>query len=452
MLLESPRQAPPALAPSHASLNKSVAHFARPSGPDLLGRTERFLAWQDGRREAGVYPFSRSIESAPDTTVTMRTEGGQLMTGLNFANTDYLGLATHPALAEAAARALRVYGPHSPSSPMLQGNTGLSLRLEEALGELLETEHVVLFPTGWAAGFGTISGLVRADDHIVMDNLAHACLQAGAQHATQKIRRHAHLDLDAVCKHLQEIRAEDTQNGILVISEGLFSMDSDYPDLARLQALCHEYEATLFVDVAHDLGAMGPGGTGLIGAQEMLGKIDLVMGAFSKSFGTNGGFLATHSRAVKHFVKWFGNPHIFSTAISPVQCAAALEAVRIVRSEEGEQRRERLMDNVCLLRSRLAGHGIACMGQPTPIIPVPVGSEKVGRVASALLFEAGVLSNLIEFPAVAVGAARFRMQVMATHTPEQLRVGADRTAEAIAGARAGLSGEPAVYAVVQGRG
>ena len=415
----------PQTSPSlSAGLNKSVAHFARPSGSDLLARTEPFLRWRAARIEADVYPYFRTLLSEPGTYCSVANEIGVCREGINFANTDYLSLSTHPAIREAAINAIHTYGAHNPSSPILQGNTGSSLELEATLSEWLQTEHVVLFPTGWAAGFGTITALVRPDDHIVMDNLAHACLQQGAQAATANIRRHTHLDLDEVVRHLQEIRATDTKNAILVISEGLFSMDSDYPDLKRLQGICREYEATLMVDVAHDLGAMGPDGTGVIGLQEMLGEIDLVMGAFSKSFGTNGGFVATHSQAAKYYIKTFGGTHLFSTAISPIQTSAALEAIRIIRSAEGQELRDRLMSNILMLRSEFKSWGIECLGDPTPIVPVPVGSEKVARIVSSLLFEAGVFANLVEFPVVAVGAARFRMQVMAGHTPEQLKTGA----------------------------
>lgn len=412
-------------------LNKSAAHFARPSGSDLLARTEPFLRWRASRLEADVWPYSRTILSAPGARCAVANERGACREGINFANTDYLSLSTHPSVREAAVNAIDTYGTHSPSSPMLQGNTGLSVELEAALSEWLLTEHIVLFPTGWAAGFGLITALVRPDDHIVMDNLAHACLQQGAQAATTNIRRHAHLDLDEVVRNLQEIRATDTKNAILVISEGLFSMDSDYPDLKRLQGICREFEATLMVDVAHDLGAMGPDGTGIIGMQGMLGEIDLVMGAFSKSFGTNGGFVATHSRAVKHYVKTYGGSHLFSTAISPVQTAAARESIRIIRSSEGQDLRDRLMGNILTMRDEFHSLGVTTLGDPTPIVPVPIGSEKIARVASSLLFEAGVFANLVEFPAVAVGAARFRMQVMAGHTTEQLKTGAKAATLAI---------------------
>ena len=417
--------------PAAGALNKSVAHFARPTGPDLLARTEAFARWRDARQANEVWPYSRAILASPDAHCTIRNESGRCSEGINFANTDYLGLSTHPLIREAAVRAIYEYGPHSPSSPMLQGNTGLSLALEAALSEWLQMEHVALFTTGWGAGFGCITALVRPADHVILDNLAHARLQQGAQFATQNIYRHAHLDIEGVVKHLQAIRQMDSKNGILVVSEGLFSMDSDFPDLMRLQRICREYEATLMVDVAHDLGCMGPDGTGTIGAQQMLGQIDLVMGAFSKSFGTNGGFVATRSHAVRHYIKTYGGSHLFSTAMSPVQAAVALEAIRIIRSPEGERLRARMMHNVHALRNAFIPYGITCMGEPTPIVPVPIGNEKLARVSSALLFAANVFANLVEFPAVAVGSARFRMQVMSTHSEEDVRIGARSVCEAI---------------------
>lgn len=434
--------------PPTGALSKSLAHFARPSGANILARTESFLRWQDGRRSAEVWPYSRALVGPPTNRATVQTEQGETIEGINFASQDYLALSTHPAIKAAAIQALEEFGPHSASSPMLQGSSTLSLLLENALSDLLQTEHVVLFSTGWGAGFGAITALIRPADHIILDNLAHACLQQGAHTATQNVRRHDHLDIAAVRRHLQEIRANDTKNGILVVTEGLFSMDSDTPDLQTLQELCHEYEAALLVDVAHDLGAIGPGGTGFLGIQKMLGKVDLVVGAFSKTFASNGGFLATHSRAVKHYVKIFGGTHIFSNGLSPVQAAVVREAINIVRSPEGEDLRCHLHQSVHGLRDAFAEYGIRCLGVPSAVVPVPIGSEKVARIASANLLHKGVFANLVEFPAVAVGSARFRMQVMASHTPAQVQCAADRVVEAIQEAKDMLADADMTHAVV----
>jgi len=367
-------------------------------------------------------------------------EAGHSRPGVSLACQDYLGLTSHPAVRDAARNALDSLGPHSAGSPALAGNTRLSLKLEKQLGDALAYEHVVLFPTGWAAGYAGIAGLVRPDDHIVMDQLSHACLQQGAFAATRNVRRHPHLDVESVRSALREIRAGDSTNGIMVISEGLFSMDSDVPNVAALQEVCHEYGATFLLDVAHDFGSLGPQGGGSLAIQGMLGKVDLVMGSFSKTFSSNGGFVATRSSAVRQYLKFYGSPQTFSNALSPIQSAVVMEALKIVRSEEGEGLRQGLMRNVLTLRNELETRGIRCIGAPSAIVPALVGDEAVGRIAWAEAAEQGIHANLVEFPAVAVGAARFRMQLMPTHRREQLVRASDVVAEAISGAREKVSG------------
>ena len=254
------------------------------------------------------------------------------MTGVNFASQDYLSLSSHPEIKATASSTIEQFGVHSAGSPALVGNTRDSIALERKIADFLEMPEAVLFPTGWAAGYGAIRGLVRSADHIVIDALAHVCLQEGANAATRNIYTHRHLDLDH-CRHwLQKIRAKDAENGIMVVTEGLFSMDSDTPDIAALQDLCHEYDATLLVDVAHDLGSLGEDGRGHIGIQKMLGKVDLVMGSFSKTFASNGGFVACRNRAVKEYLRFYSPPATFSNALSQAQAAVVLKAFEIVES------------------------------------------------------------------------------------------------------------------------
>ena len=401
------------VANTSEALAGSIFDFARPRGADLIGRTSAYSSWTQKRRESLVWPFIRSLDTAPSPTAAGHDETGRPLGGLNFGSQDYLGLSLHGEIKQAASAALEEFGPHSASSGALQGNTRLSLQLERALAEFLHMEHVMVFPTGWAAGFGTITGLVRPYDYVVMDNFAHACLQQGAHAATHRVLRYNHLEVEAARGHLQKIREEHAGAGILVVTEGLFSMDSDTPRIEALQAACREYEATLLVDVAHDLGALGPGGTGLLGIQKMLGKADLVMGAFSKTFASNGGFLASHSADATNYVRAFGGSWTFSNAISPVQAAVVLSALRVVRSPEGDELRRRAMAAIQVMRETFARHGMTCLGDPSNIVPVLVGDEAIGRVAFRLVCSRGVMSNLVEFPAVGIGKARFRMQVMA---------------------------------------
>jgi len=416
-------------------LRGSVAEFARPSGPDLMARTAAILPWIAARREAEVWPYARAAGAGPGATTLAEGETFQMREGLNFASQDYLSLSSHPAVHEAAASAVRRYGVHSGGSSVLQGRSDISCALEHEIGDTLQMEHVVLFSTGWGAAFSAVTALVRPDDHVVMDRLAHASLQTGVASATTNVTRVEHLSVDALHNALVEIRAGDSNNGILVITEGLFSMDSDSPDLRAMQALCHEYQATLLVDIAHDFGALGPGGTGHIGREGMLGQIDIVMGAFSKTFASNGGFVATRHHGVRCYVEAYGGPHMFSNALSPIQVATVREALRIVRSEEGDQRRAALMASVLALRSALAEHGLECLGDPSAVVPVLIGHTPLARLASGGVLRRGLFANLVEFPAVGIRAARFRMQVQSDHTVSQAREGATILAEAVAEAR-----------------
>jgi 7-keto-8-aminopelargonate synthetase-like enzyme len=402
------------------ALTGSMRDFRVPAGADLLARTHGFFRWQDLRRQHGVWPFSRATEDGPKTVCLAQDDRGLKMQGVNFASQDYLSLSSHPLIKAAAIETIERCGVHSAGSPALVGNTSYSVALERKIAEFVGMEHVVLYPTGWAAGFGVVKGLVRSADHIVMDMLAHSCLQEGAHAATNNIHMFRHLDTEYCRNILTKIRAKDRENGILVITEGLFSMDSDTPDLATLQDLCHDFNATLVVDVAHDLGCLGKEGRGHIGMQNMLGKIDVIMGSFSKTFASNGGFVACKSRAVQEYLRFYSAPATFSNALSPAQAATVLRAFDIVDSIEGRVLRLELLANVISLRRELKGAGLDYYGDPSAIVCVKMGSEGLARLVSRQLPERGLVANLVEFPAVPKNAARIRMQVMAHHSEQNI--------------------------------
>jgi glycine C-acetyltransferase len=408
-----------------AALTGSMRDFRVPGGADLLGRTEGFYHWQSVRRQNGLWPFSRATEDGPNAICSAQDDSGNRTRGINFASQDYLSLSSHPEIKAAAIDTIARCGVHSAGSAALVGNTSHSVALEQKIGEFLKMDHVVLYPTGWGAGFGLVKGLVRSADHVVMDMLAHSCLQEGASAATNNIHMFRHLDNEYCRNVLAKIRAKDTQNGILVVTEGLFSMDSDSPDLLALQSLCHEYNATLVVDVAHDLGCLAKDGRGHIGMQGMLGKVDLVMGSFSKTFASNGGFVACKTRAVQEYLRFYSAPATFSNALSPVQAAIIMKAFDIVTSLEGRVRRLELLANIKSLRRALSDASFEYYGDPSAIVCVKMGSEGLARLVSRRLPEFGLIANLVEFPAVPKGAARIRMQVMANHTEQNIRVAVD---------------------------
>jgi len=403
-----------------AALAGSLRDFRAPEGADLMDRVTGFFEWQDLRRQHDLWPYARSTSTAPQARCEAKSDAGDNFSGINFASQDYLSLSSHPAIKQAAIEAIGEYGVHSAGSAALLGNTANSLLLEQGLSSFLGGREIVLYPTGWSAGYGSVQGFVRSNDHVVLDILAHSCLQEGAKAATQNIHYHGHLNLDALSRKLERIRATDQQNGILVVTESLFSMHSDTPDLAAMRALCDQFGATLLVDCAHDLGSIGDDGLGHLGLQNAIDSADIIIGSFSKTFGSNGGFIAVKTRAAAEYLKYYSATHTFSNALSPVQAATVLTALNIVRSEEGRALRRKLMDNILYLRAELTRAGLETLGDPSPIVPVRLGLEGVGRFASRHLMAMGGIANLVEYPAVPQGGARFRFQVMASHTEEDI--------------------------------
>ncbi|QNP69296.1 aminotransferase class I/II-fold pyridoxal phosphate-dependent enzyme [Streptomyces roseirectus] len=399
------------------TLRKDIMRFRTPSGADLTTRNDPYLAWQRAREQAGLWPYFRSYATPLTPHATAVSDTGVTTAGPNFGGQDYLSLTGHPEILEAAHKALYTYGPLTAGSPALGGGNPLSKALEAGLAEALRTDHVMLFPTGWASGFGTIRALMHKGDHILLDKLSHDSLRQGAAASGATVEFFRHLDNEAVRRHLAKIRATDTARAVLVVTEGVFSMDSDTPDLAELLALCREFGAQLLVDVAHDFGAMGERGGGQLEAHGILGEVDFVVGAFSKTFASTGGFLATRSSSAREYVRMFGGPQTFSSAITPVQTAVALAALSVVTSEEGARRRTAVRANAVRLRDGLTGRGLEVMGDVVcPVVPVLIGDTATGRTASGLIARAGLIAHLVEQPAVASDAARFRLQVMAEHT------------------------------------
>ncbi|WP_369293498.1 aminotransferase class I/II-fold pyridoxal phosphate-dependent enzyme [Streptomyces sp. TX20-6-3] len=387
-------------------------------GSDILGRNRSFYEWQQKRVRDKVWPFGQVLNVAASPTVrATRQSPGR---AVNLSSQDYLSLSSHPDVIAAAHRAIDEHGIHSAGSACLSGNSETSLALEREIGEWLDFDHVLLFPTGWAASYAIITALIGPGDYVLMDALSHSSLQQGARAATRKVQRFNHLDNADLEERLQKIRNRDSDAGILVVTEGLFSMDSDKPQLGEMIEQCRTWGATLLPDSAHDFGSIGPRGQGVAGEQGVLQQLNLVMGSFSKSFSSNGGFLACRSPEVREYVKYYGSSHTFSAALSPIQSAVARAALSIVRSEEGDRRRSDLMRNASHLRVTLEGLGLPCIGETSAVVPVRIGADALARKTVSLLGDLGIKPNLVEYPAVPNGEARIRLQVMADHTLAQM--------------------------------
>lgn len=393
----------------------STAEHYDQACPDLLDRWLPVERWVTGRKEAGVLPYCKVNGGPSANRITGQDVSGQVISGVNFANQDYLNLSSHPKVQGAANRAIAEFGVHSAGSAALMGLTTPMVALEQEIAAFTACREATVFPTGWGAGYGAIRALVRPGDHIVIDVLAHACLQEAAAAATPNVHRFPHLSTDGAARRLARLRESHPEAGILVVTESLFSMDSDVPDLGALQLLCARHRATLMVDVAHDLGALGPTGRGALELQGMLGEVDLVMGSFSKVFASNGGFVASHHPALRQALRFGSGPQTFSNALSPVQASSVLAALEIVKSAEGAERRERLMRNALDLRATMERAQFHVLGEPSAIVPVIIGDNAYSRRLTAAVLSEGGVVNLVEYPAVARNACRWRLQVMADH-------------------------------------
>lgn len=439
----------PDFAPDNAVARQAVSsHMGRyfPGSGPMEARNEKLLEWHQARVESGLWPYSLSAFGKADVECKVRHPSGPIIEGVNFTAVDYMGLSFDDRLAEVAIQAIRDFGHHTPSSRPLMGNSPRTQRFESEFSGFLGRRSVFLCPTGWAAAYAAVTGVVRRDDHVVMDELAHSSLQNGAAAATQKIQIFRHLENESLREKLSAIRAEDAKNAILVMTEGLFSMDGDSPDLAELVEISKEYGATVLVDVAHDLGATGPQGTGTAGRDGVLQDIDILVGAFSKSFGTNGGFISTSHHGMEWAQLCFGSSFTFSTGISPAQVAVAAAALKIVSGDEGDQLRRELMKNVSRTRSGAEERGLSVLGAASPIVPVLVGKESVARLAGMYSFQAGLIATCLEFPVVQRGASRYRISMSPRYSEDQIDRGLDIIAASVARATevvAAMSEEPA---------
>lgn len=394
----------------------------------------------DTLRQEGLYRELRRIDSPQSPNV--RVDGRTL---LNFSSNDYLGLANHPALKEAAASAVEDFGAGAGASRLICGSLAPHHELEETLAAFKGTQAALSFATGYAAAAGVITALLDREDVIVIDRLVHACVVDAARLCGAKLRVFAHNDLNA----LEEILAwSDRRNGtpavsgnapaprikqrrqrVLIVTESVFSMDGDHSPLREIVDLKDKYGAWLMVDEAHGTGLYGANRRGLAEELGVGNRVEIQMGTLGKAIGASGGCICG-SRALIDLLINRARPFIFSTAPVPAAAAAATAGVRLVQSEEGEERRNVLWRRVAELEMQAA--------PPSAIIPIVIGDEAKAVSAAAALRDIGILIPAIRYPSVARGSARLRLTVTASHTAADIA----QVAAALRSLKIGLAHQP----------
>ena len=364
---------------------------------------------------AGLYPYFRTISSAQDTEVII---GGKrvLMLGSN----SYLGLTNHPRIKEAARAAVEKYGTGCAGSRFLNGTLDIHLELEAALAKLVNKEAVLLYSTGFQVNLGVISALVGKGDFVVGDKSNHASIVEGCLLTSGKFLRFPHRDLSALETRLEQL---DSGAGKLVVVDGVFSMEGDIIQLPQLCKIARRYGAAVMVDDAHAIGVLGHHGAGTASHFGLTDHVELIMGTFSKSLASLGGFIASDAETID-YLKHHSRALIFSASMSPSNAAAVLAALQIMT--EQPERIAQLWRNTDRMKKGLAHLGFDIGASETPILPVYCRSLMMAFKVCKRLQDEGVFVNPVVSPAVAPGQELIRISLMATHTEAQIDFALDK--------------------------
>ncbi|MBN1583773.1 MAG: pyridoxal phosphate-dependent aminotransferase family protein [Anaerolineae bacterium] len=357
----------------------------------------------------GYYPYFIPFSDTEGTEVTL--DGHRLiMIGSN----NYLGLTTHPRVREAAIEAVRKYGTSCTGSRFLNGTLQLHIQLERELADFVGKEAALVFSTGYQANVGTLSAIIGRNDAVITDREDHASIIDGCQLSCGKMVRFRHNDMDSLDRALAKCGSE---LGKLVVVDGVYSMGGDIAPLPQIVALCKQYEARLMVDDAHSVGVLGNCGRGTADYFGLTADVDLIMGTFSKSFASLGGFIAGDEQVV-HYIQHHARSLIFSASMPAASVAACLAALDVMKSEP--DRCKRVLDIAERMRRGYQALGYDTGVSETPVIPIIIGDDTKTFMLWRALYDAGVYTNAIVPPAVPPSKSLLRTSYMATHTDEQM--------------------------------
>ena len=389
------------------------------AGDDPFALLQPFDTWWSQVKPAGYYLYELPLHSQPGTRVDVEdTKTGDILRGLvNFASYNYLGLSYRPEVKKAIQEAAEVFGGGASGSPILSGTTDLHAQFGKEVAAFKGQEDSLIFPTGYSANVGTISGLMRSGDLIVADQFAHASVVDGMILSKAKSRFFRHNQADDLNRKLKGFDGKK-----LVIVEGVYSMDGDVPPLAEIIEVCKKHGARLMIDEAHSAFLFGPTGKGVAEDQGVEDEIDIHLGTFSKSLGGQGGYIVGPHRLI-NYLRGFSRSRFFSCAISPVVVAGLRKALELAQKEP--ELRTKLWENVAYMQKLLGDAEVPIGDSTSHVIPIMVRDDaRIFMIGEELLRE-GVFINPVRYPAVGKHKSRFRMSISAAHSPEELEDGAE---------------------------
>lgn len=366
-------------------------------------------------KAAGIYPYFRAIESDQDTEVLIN---GKKV--LMFGSNSYLGLTNHPKIKEASIEAIKKYGTGCAGSRFLNGTLDLHIELEKKLAKLVGKEEALVYSTGFNVNLGVVSALTGREDYLIFDELDHASIMAGKQLSFSKTLKFKHNDMASLEKCLQKCESDKVK---LIVVDGVFSMEGDIAKLPEIVALSKKYNASVYVDEAHGIGVLGDHGRGVCNHFGVSDDVDVIMGTFSKSFASIGGFVASNKEVI-NWLRHNSRPYIFSASATPSATAAVIAAIDIMLSEP--ERIQHLWDITHLALDGFRSMGFEIGHTETPIIPLFVRDNEKTFLMTKMLFDDGVFINPVVSPAVPTEDTLVRFSLMATHTKEQVEVALDK--------------------------
>ncbi|WP_305300602.1 serine palmitoyltransferase [Muribaculum intestinale] len=366
-------------------------------------------------KAAGIYPYFRAISSEQDPEVIIN---GRKV--LMFGSNCYTGLVNDPRIKEAAIEATRKYGTGCAGSPFLNGTLDLHKKLEQRIAEYIGKEDVMIYSTGFGVNLGVVSTLTGREDYIIWDEQDHASIIEGRRLSFSKSLKYKHNDMASLEKQLQQCQPDKVK---LIVTDGVFSMEGDVANVPEIVRLAKQYNASVMIDEAHSIGVFGNGGRGVCDHFGVTKDVDLIMGTFSKSFASLGGFIAT-DKEITNFLRHHSRSYIFTASITPASTAAALKAIDIMIEEP--ERQEMLWKNTNLALEGFRSRGFEIGNTSTPIIPLYIRDNFKTFEITRDLLEEGIFVNPVVSPAVAPHDTLIRFSLMATHTPEQVEYALDK--------------------------